>query len=100
MIILYKHHVILVFPMLFNNMIQIFISLYFDKKTLCFNIGFTGDLKNIRCRYSCSSQIDLTKHNRPHTGEKPYSCKHCEKRFSDRKASIAHERIHMPCSPT
>lgn len=38
-------------------------------------------------------------HVRTHTGETPYSCRHCEKSFAQKAAMIVHERTHTGEKP-
>ena len=44
------------------------------------------------CLRTCSSEADLRKHMRVHTGERPFVCKVCLKNFSDKSNIIKHLR--------
>lgn len=58
---------------------------YIQKKQLCLKCG--------------NSYVNLERHNRIHTGEKPYQCNECKKRFNDRDNYKRHELSHINKKP-
>ncbi|XP_029960176.1 zinc finger protein 436-like isoform X1 [Salarias fasciatus] len=51
------------------------------------------------CDKKFNRKEDLMVHRRTHTGEKPYSCDMCEKNFSRKKSLVSHRRTHTGEKP-
>ena len=48
------------------------------------------------CGKNCTSKGNLVEHERKHTGERPFGCPHCGKRFSRERDNREHiKRVHM-----
>ncbi|XP_043233152.1 zinc finger protein 525-like isoform X9 [Amphibalanus amphitrite] len=58
------------------------------------HIGRNGKLKCEWCQYSTNKSIDMNRHRRTHTGERPYRCNICDKTFTKQSNLTTHRRIH------
>ena len=51
------------------------------------------------CKFSAKHYKDIVRHLRIHTGEKPFACQYCEKKFDRQDNLKVHKRIHTGEKP-
>ncbi|XP_040067865.1 zinc finger protein 135 [Ixodes scapularis] len=51
------------------------------------------------CPYSSSYSPNVTRHEKQHTGRKPFSCRYCRRSFSQKAALENHEKLHTSDKP-
>ena len=51
------------------------------------------------CGKNFSTEHNMKRHQKVHTGEKPHACQHCEKRFSESANLLRHNLIHTGEKP-
>ena len=69
-----------------------------EDKSKAKNTNKTDNVCNI-CEKKFTYKNGLIRHERIHTGEKPYQCNFCDKKFNDRSHAKRHERIHKGEKP-
>ena len=47
------------------------------------------------CSYSTNKKVNLDRHRRTHTGERPFACEYCNYRASNNSALKTHMRTHQ-----
>ncbi|CAN7994559.1 unnamed protein product [Ixodes pacificus] len=53
-----------------------------------------GKFECSRCPYTSVNKFDVKRHERIHTGEKPFQCRFCNRAFNQSSTLISHRRTH------